>query len=43
MSRAQLGNEFATVFCGVDRKCGRNDEEGGGESADGELLARTLL
>ena len=40
---AELGDEFAAVFCGVDGEGGGDGEEGGCEGSDGELFSRPLL
>ena len=32
---AELGDEFAAVFCGIDCECCWDNEESGGEGADG--------
>jgi hypothetical protein len=43
VAATELGNELGAVFCGVDGQGGGDDEEGLGEGANGELLARALV
>ena len=42
MARTELCDEFNGVESGVDGEGFRDNEEGGREGSDGELLARAL-